>query len=167
MPVLSTYQHLPVHRGTPSASLCIPNPCLAHVGGRMTACPRLVSKDACPRAASIPTHAAMPMRGGGPLDRPFDTCDSHSWPNLAAASRRGVIPSSVMVRTAPITTTTTPLQVMEGVKYRFIVPEFVTSFGQERVVVGSIPELRSWEVANAPKLLWQVLLQDTESISEL
>eukprot|EP00798_Chlamydomonas_sp_ICE-L_P025455 gene25455-11113_t len=33
--------------------------------------------------------------------------------------------------------------------------EFVTSFGQELVVVGSIPELGSWEVVKAPKMLWE------------
>eukprot|EP00798_Chlamydomonas_sp_ICE-L_P026316 gene26316-17410_t len=43
----------------------------------------------------------------------------------------------------------------ETVLFRFIVPEYVTHLGQNLHVTGSLPELGSWSVDDAPAMQWQ------------
>lgn len=40
-------------------------------------------------------------------------------------------------------------------RYRFVVPQYVTSFGQSLKVVGSLPELGAWDAAKAPAMFWR------------
>ena len=40
-------------------------------------------------------------------------------------------------------------------RYRFVVPQYVTSFGQSLKVVGSLPELGGWDAAKAPAMFWK------------
>ena len=42
----------------------------------------------------------------------------------------------------------------QGVRYLFIVPEYVTDFGQQLKVVGSFPELGGWDARTAPSMSW-------------
>ena len=42
-----------------------------------------------------------------------------------------------------------------AVRYLFIVPEYVTDFGQQLKVVGSFPELGSWDARAAPSMSWR------------
>lgn len=39
-------------------------------------------------------------------------------------------------------------------RYRFVVPQYVTTFGQTLRVVGSLPELGAWEPQHAPTMTW-------------
>ncbi|KAG2446552.1 hypothetical protein HYH02_008539 [Chlamydomonas schloesseri] len=41
-----------------------------------------------------------------------------------------------------------------GVRYRFVVPQYVTHYGQELRVVGSLPELGGWNPWTAPRMSW-------------
>ncbi len=41
-----------------------------------------------------------------------------------------------------------------GVRYRFVVPQYVTTFGQSLRVVGSLPELGFWNPTLAPVMVW-------------
>ncbi|GLI61310.1 hypothetical protein VaNZ11_003665, partial [Volvox africanus] len=40
------------------------------------------------------------------------------------------------------------------VRYRFVVPQYVTTFGQTLRVVGSLPELGGWNPYSAPSMTW-------------
>ncbi|KAG2430618.1 hypothetical protein HXX76_010136 [Chlamydomonas incerta] len=41
-----------------------------------------------------------------------------------------------------------------AVRYRFVVPQYVTHYGQELRVVGSLPELGGWNPWTAPRMSW-------------
>ncbi|GFR48067.1 hypothetical protein Agub_g9903 [Astrephomene gubernaculifera] len=41
-----------------------------------------------------------------------------------------------------------------SVRYRFVVPQYVTTYGQSLRVVGSLPELGAWDPHHAPVMAW-------------
>ena len=40
------------------------------------------------------------------------------------------------------------------VRYLFVVPEYVTDFGEQLKVVGSFPELGAWDTMASPTMTW-------------
>ncbi|KAG1675684.1 hypothetical protein FOA52_002393 [Chlamydomonas sp. UWO 241] len=44
---------------------------------------------------------------------------------------------------------------MEQMRYQFTVPHYVSAYGEELKVVGSLPELGGWDAAQAPQMTWR------------
>ena len=52
------------------------------------------------------------------------------------------------------TSSTGTAELATKTRVRFYVPEFVTSFGQELAIVGSVPELGKWKTERAVRMQW-------------
>mmetsp|Transcript_22346 Transcript_22346/g.48830 ORF Transcript_22346/g.48830 Transcript_22346/m.48830 type:complete len:587 (+) Transcript_22346:59-1819(+) len=84
-----------------------------------------------------------------------------------AVTRR--FPGSLVIALNAVTETTTGSSIVqapqqgastaivkdERIRYSFVVPEYVSSYGQVLKVVGSLPELGAWDITQAPSMQWQ------------
>eukprot|EP00798_Chlamydomonas_sp_ICE-L_P000921 gene921-5226_t len=136
---------------------------LAHSTASLSSRGGIINSWSVSSAYPAPSPAIAPVRAGpvrglhaDPFNRAREAPAFNYSGHLMRIRSRSKIECRSSLKTQPTESPDLSMTVAtdEGLKVRFIVPEFVTEPGQDLRVVGSLPELGSWVADNAPPMTW-------------